>query len=44
MPLVLNGQFFTQGVDYSLSGNTVTMLTPIDGIFASDPFLSFQGY
>lgn len=42
--LILNGQFLTQGVDYTLSGDDITMTTAPDAAFASLPFKAFYRY
>lgn len=42
--LVLNGQFQTQGVEYTLSGSTITFATALDAAFSGLPFKAFYRY
>lgn len=42
--LYLNGVLQVQGVDYTLSGNVITMTTAIPAGYASLPFVAFYNY
>lgn len=42
--LVVNGQVYTEGVDYSISGTTITMTIPLPVEFASLPFVAKYMY
>lgn len=44
LKLYLNGGFLTQGVEYTLSGNTITFATAPDISFAGLPFKAFYTY
>jgi hypothetical protein len=42
--LILNGQVQTQGVEYTLSGATITFAFPLPAEFAGVPFKAFYRY
>lgn len=42
--LYLNGQFLTQGVEYTLAADTITFGTPLDAAFAGLPFKAFYRF
>ena len=44
LSLYLNGVFQTNGVDYSLSGNTITYVTPPSIVLAAAPHIAFYRY
>lgn len=44
LQLWLNGQFQTQGVEYTLAGNTITFGVPPDISLAGTPFVAFYRY
>jgi hypothetical protein len=44
LQLQLGGIFLTQGVDYTISGNTITFLTAPDASLSGQPFKAFYRY
>lgn len=44
LQLELNGQFQTQGFEYTLSGNTITYAVAPDSAFSGLPFKAFYRY
>lgn len=44
LSLIVNGQVYTEGIDYTVSGSTITMTVPLDILFASLPFIAQYMY
>lgn len=44
MNLIVNGQVYTEGVDYTISGTTITMTIALDSAFSSLPFIAQYTY
>lgn len=44
LEIFLNGQFFTQGSDYTLSGATITFSSAPPAFFSGKPFVAFYQY
>lgn len=44
LELFLNGQFQTQGSDYTLSGSTITFTTAPAAAYSGLPFVAFYQY
>lgn len=44
LDLVLNGQILTEGVDYTISGTTITMIVTIPAIASGKPFIAKYMY
>jgi hypothetical protein len=40
----INGQYMKQGVDYMLSGNIITFVTPLSALLDGTPFVAFYRY
>lgn len=40
----INGTYLQQGVDYTISGNIITMTSPLSALFAGLPFTAFYRY
>lgn len=44
MNLIINGQVYTEGIDYSVSGTTITMVVALDSVFSTLPFVAMYTY